>query len=222
VDLAEVDGLEKVQHLGPSSVGVDTLFRSNGKIPEPFLRWCGVPDELITYLPSLLGSLQPIQFYSCFISHSSKDHEFANRLHSRLRDEKLRVWFAPEDIKGGRTILEQIEQAIRVYDKLLLVLSETSMASTWVEHEIRRAIDREKEDKRRLLFPIRICPWKLVKEWKCFDSDLGQDLAKTVREYHIPDFSEWKTHDAFEAATSRLLDDLKAADATGPEKPHTS
>src|SRR5437764_6089173 len=30
-----------------------------------------------------------------------------------------------------------------------------------------------------------------------------------VREYFIPDFSLWKDHDAFEAAFSRLLRDLK-------------
>ena len=37
-----------------------------------------------------------------------------------------------------------------------------------------------------------------------------KDLAKVVREYHIPDFSDWKDHDAFESAFGRLLADLKA------------
>ncbi|MGA2705779.1 MAG: toll/interleukin-1 receptor domain-containing protein [Isosphaeraceae bacterium] len=210
LNLAQVIGLENVRHLGPSSIGADTLLQSEDKIPEEFLRGCGVPDGFITYLPSLLGSLQPIQFYSCFISHSSKDADFASRLHSRLRDEKLRVWFAPEDMKGGRTSREQIERAIHLHYKLLLVLSKASMGSPWVEHEIRYALEKEREEKRRVLFPIRICAWKLVKEWKCFDSDTGRDLARVVREYHIPDFSKWKDHDCFEAAFARLLADLKA------------
>ena len=44
VDLSEVKGLESVGHQGPSTIGVDTLVRSEGEIPEAFLRGCGVPD----------------------------------------------------------------------------------------------------------------------------------------------------------------------------------
>ena len=49
-----------------------------------------------------------------------------------------------------------------------------------------------------------------VKAWRCLDADTGKDLAKEVREYFIPDFSNWKEHDAFEKAFDRLLRDLKA------------
>jgi len=48
-----------------------------------------------------------------------------------------------------------------------------------------------------------------LKDWKCFDSDIGKDLAVELREYFIPDFSNWKDHDAFEAAFARLQKDLK-------------
>ena len=41
----------------------------------------------------------------------------------------LWCWFAPHDIQGGRKIHEQIDEAIRVYDKLLLILSDASMNS---------------------------------------------------------------------------------------------
>src|ERR1044071_2441223 len=105
-DLSEVKGLETVKHLGPSSIGIDTLYKSGGKIPEVFLRGCGVPDDFIAFIPSHFGVQQAIQFYSCFISYSTRDEEFARRLYSRMRDEKLRVWFAPEDIKGGEKLYE--------------------------------------------------------------------------------------------------------------------
>jgi hypothetical protein len=91
VDLSEVKGLESVRHQGPSTVDVDTLVRSRGLIPQAFLRGCGVPDRLITSLPPLLGEMEPIQFYSCFISYSHQDEDFAERLHSRMRDKGLRV-----------------------------------------------------------------------------------------------------------------------------------
>jgi hypothetical protein len=48
---------------------------------------------------------------------------------------------------------------------------------------------------------------------ECLDSESGVDLAETVREYHIPDFSNWKEHDAFEAAFAKLADDLASSEA---------
>ena len=204
-----------MRHFGPSSVGIDTLFGSGGKIPAEFLRGCGIPDELITYLPSLLGSLQPIQFYSCFISYSTKDEDFAKRLHSRMRDEGLRVWYSPEDIKSGQKLHEQIDQAIRVYEKLLLVLSPNNMNSEWVRTEIRKARKIEIKEGQRKLFPIRLVDFEVIRDWECFDADSGKDLGVEIREYFIPDFTNWKDHDAFEKGFDRLLNDLKAVQTKG-------
>jgi uncharacterized protein YjbI with pentapeptide repeats len=212
-DLSEVKGLETVKHIAPSSIGVDTLYNSAGKIPEAFLRGCGIPDDFIAFIPSHFGLQQAIQFYSCFISYSTRDEEFARRLYSRMRDEKLRVWFAPEDIKGGQKIYEQIERAIQLHDRLLLVLSESSMQSEWVITEIQRARETEIKEGRRKLFPITIVEFEKVKAWSRFDADIGKDLAKEVREYFIPDFSNWKDQDAFEKAFARLIHDLRAEEA---------
>ncbi|MEQ1854396.1 MAG: toll/interleukin-1 receptor domain-containing protein [Chthoniobacteraceae bacterium] len=209
-DLSEVQGLDAVEHLGPSSIGIDTIYKSKGKIPESFLRGCGVPESFITQMMSLVGAEDGIQFYSCFISYSSKDEDFAKRLHERMRAAKLRVWFAPEDMKGGDFTLTQIERAIEVQDRLLLVLSDASITSQWVEREIERARKVEHKEKRRKLFPIRLTDIQTLKEWRCVDPDSGEDLAKEVRKYHIPDFSNWKDHDAFEGAFARLREDLKA------------
>lgn len=165
---------------------------------------------MINYLPSLLN--EPFQFYSCFISHSSIDDAFCRRLHERLQDAGLRVWFAPHDIQGGRKLHEQIDQAIQVYDKLLLVLSEHSMQSPWAEFEIRRARRREVTEQRRLLFPVRLVDYEVIQAWECFDADTAKDLATEIREYHIPDFTAWKDHVAFEATVARLLRDLKATE----------
>jgi len=206
-DLSSVIGLRRVFHAGPSSIGIDTLFRSDGKIPEEFLRDAGVPDDFVTFFPSLTG--QAIQFYSCFISYSHQDEEFSRRLHSRMRSENLRVWYAPEDMKGGRKLDEEIFRAIQIHDKLLLVLSENSIKSEWVATEIRRAKRVEREENRRKLFPIRLIDFETIKTWECFDVDSGKDLAIEVREYYIPNFSNWKDHDIFESEFAKLLRDLK-------------
>jgi uncharacterized protein YjbI with pentapeptide repeats len=211
VDLRDVKGLDTANHVFPSEVGVNTIFKSEGQIPESFLLGCGLPESFITHIPALIGSLRAIQFYSCFISYSSKDEEFVKRLHSRMRQADLRVWFAPEDIKGGKKLREQIDRAIQLHDRLLLVLSENSMKSEWVTTEIRRARKTEIKEGRRKLFPIRLVDYDSIREWECFDADYGKDLAVEVREYYIPDFSSWKNHDEFERSFARLLADLKAS-----------
>jgi hypothetical protein len=198
----------------PSEISVSTLFRSRGKIPEAFLRGCGVPDPVIVNLPALIGAMEPIQFSSCFISYSTKDEAFAQRLHARMVQEKLRVWYSPEDIRAGRKLPEPIDQALRVYDKLLLVLSPNSMNSEWVKTEIRKARKIEIKEGPRKLFPIRLVDFEVIRDWECFDADSGQDLGVEIRDYFIPDFTNWKDHDAFEASFARLLRDLKAEDST--------
>ena len=130
-----------------------------------------------------------------------------------MGDEHLLVWGAFEDIQGGKKLYEQIERAIELYDRLLLILSESSMQSQWVISEIQRARETEIRENRRKLFPITIVDFEKVKAWERFDPDSGRDLAKDVREYFIPDFSNWKDHDAFEKAFDRLLRDLKAEES---------
>jgi hypothetical protein len=188
VDLSRVKGLDTVQHFGPSTIGVDTLYRSGpGNIPVEFLLGAGILQDFIDYLPpSLRGS--PIQFYSCFISYSSKDDEFARRLHADLQAANVRVWFAPEDLKIGDRTRRVIHDTIRLYDKLLVVLTENSEESDWVEEEVETALQKEHRDKSTVLFPIRLddAVMTTTKSW-----------PETIRDRNIGDFRDWKNHDSY-------------------------
>ena len=124
INLSEVKSLQTIRHDNPSSIGIDTIYNSRGNIPEKFLRGCGVPESFIVQIPALVAATQPIQFYSCFISYSSQDKEFAERLYADLQSQGVRCWFAPEDLKIGEKFRVRIDESIRLYDKLLLVLSE--------------------------------------------------------------------------------------------------
>jgi hypothetical protein len=57
VDLSETQGLEEVYQHEPSSIGIDTVYRSHGRIPESFLRGAGVPESMIEYIRLLAGQL---------------------------------------------------------------------------------------------------------------------------------------------------------------------
>src|SRR5713101_3759079 len=202
VDLSAVTGLDTIDHYGPSTIGIDTIYRSHGDIPEVFLKGAGVDDTFITYIRSLLGKAN--EYYSCFISYSSKDNSFARRLYNDLQNHNVRCWFAPEDLKWGERIRTGIDEAIRFHDKLLLILSKHSVTSGWVEREVKTALTREKKEKRTVLFPVRV-------DRAVFDSPF--DWAIEIRhERNIGDFTRWKNHDDYQKAFTRLLRDLMTGD----------
>jgi hypothetical protein len=200
-NLTAVRGLESCNHRGPSILDHRTLIRS-GPLPLAFLRGCGLPDALIDYLPSLLN--EPVQFYSCFISYASKDQIFAERLYADLQNKGVRCWFAPKDLPIGAKILVSIDESIRLYDKLLLVLSKSSVKSQWVEGEVATALARERQQGSTVLFPVRIDNTVMTLEtgWPA--------LIRNTR--NIGDFRRWKTHDVYQQAFAQLLRDLKAAE----------
>jgi hypothetical protein len=230
-DLTRAKGLSCCRHFAPSPIDPSTVHKS-AKLPEDFLLACGLspldilkaeitlPGLAPIHVADIAGKMRklierPMGYASCFISHSSKDKAFADQLYDDLRRRGVACWFAPHDIRGGKKIHEQIDEAIRDSDRLLLILSEHSLNSDWVKTEIATARQQEIREKRQMLFPVSLVPYDRIKEWKAFDADTGKDSAREVREYFIPDFSNWKDHDSYQQAFQRLLRDLKADTKTG-------
>ena len=211
VDLSCVKGLETIRHTGRSIIGIETIYRSQGRIPEVFLRRAGVPDNFIEYMGSL--TRKTLEYYSCFISYSTKDQAFAERLYADLQANGVRSWFAPHHVQSGKKLHEQIDAAIRLHERLLLILSPDSIDSEWVKTEIATAREREVKEKKRVLFPVRVgISFEQLKDWDYFDSDAGKSSAREIREYYIPDFSQWKSHDSYQEEFAKLLRDLKKSD----------
>jgi hypothetical protein len=160
-------------------------------------------------------------FSSCFISHSSKDEDFAQKLAGRLRSEGVPVWYAPEDILPGEKIYDQVKKAIASFDRLLVVLSSASMNSEWVMTELANALARERREKRRVLFPVSLVPIEVIRGWECVDADSGIDIARELRAYHIPDFSNWSDPEAFERQVAKVVQALKADTTPESKKRNT-
>ncbi len=200
VDLSMVRGLDTIIHEGPSIIGIDTIYLSKGKVSEVFLHGCGVPDTFIEFSRSLVG--KPIEFYSCFISHSGKDKQFCERLYADLQANGVRVWYFPEDAKWGEPVWGEIDRRIKIYDKLVVVCSENSLQSGPVLREIERALRREDEEGKNILFPITIdnC---LFEKWE--HPRKADVLAKVVG-----DFRGWdRSAEKYDAAFKKLLKALK-------------
>jgi uncharacterized protein YjbI with pentapeptide repeats len=196
VDLTGTIGLETCQHKGPSVIDHRTLQLSN-PLPVRFLRGVGLPDELISYLPGLFN--RAIQHYSCFISYSTQDQEFADRLYADLQNKGVRCWFAPHDLRIGKKILDAVDAAIRLRDRVLLILSENSISSDWVEDEVTAGFEEERKRGEEVLFPIRLDDAVM---------ETGEAWAAKLRARLIGDFRQWKDHDAYQQSFQRILRDL--------------
>lgn len=152
-------------------------------------------------------------FSSCFISYSSRDKDFAQKLATGLRTKGVPIWYAHEDILPGDKIYDQAKKAIASFDRLLVVLSSDSMKSNWVQTELASALAREHREGRRVIFPVSVVPIDVIRAWECVDPDAGIDIAREIRSYHIPDFSNWANAQEFERQLAKVVKALQGSAA---------
>jgi hypothetical protein len=117
-----------------------------------------------------------------------------------LLTERLR--FAPHDLPIGAKTLDAIDEAIRLRDKLLVILSKASIDSDWVEDEVNKAYAEERERKQTVLFPIRIDDAVMT---------TPEPWARKLRDQrNIGDFLQWEKPLEYQKSLKRLLRHLKA------------
>lgn len=219
LDMGKVQGLDNVKHYGPSTIGTDTLILSRGRISALFMRGCGLSDWEIEqanlYNPDLsneeinrilyrlydLRAHRALQISPLFISYSHGDVEFVDKIGEFLAQKGIRYWRDIHDMKAGR-IEKQIDQAISQDRTVLLVLSENSLKSDWVEHEVRKAREIGRNAGRDTL-----CPVALDDSWK--KSPWPARVMEQIMEFHILDFAEWKDHKKFDSMFRKLIDGLE-------------
>jgi len=198
-NLSGAQGLETCRYAGPCTVDYRTLFEYD-PLPDYFLRGCGLPDNLIEYIPSLRG--RAIHFNSCFISYSTKDETFVKRLYGDLQDKGVRCWFAPHDLPVGAKSWDAIDKEIRLTNKVLLILSQGAIDSDWVEDEVSKAFAEERDRGTTVLLPIRIDDAVMT---------TTEPWARKLRDQrNIGDFLRWNDPSEYQKRLENLVRALKA------------
>ena len=208
LDLSGCMGLPDTVHGRASYIGVDTLAKTaqglegdatgQGQV-ETFFRCTGISEAYIDFFRAQIG--QPIEFYSCFISYSHADKPFARRLYDSFQGRGIRCWLDEKEVRLGDPILEVVNQAIRVEDKLVLLCSRDSLASKWVHKELMAAFDREEREDRYMLIPL-----KLDETLDTWDGEYAPD----VRRRAWGDFTGWEKDNAkFESEFEKVVQALR-------------
>lgn len=196
-DFSGARNLDLGHYIFPIYVDPQTLSLSP-ELPLKFLQGAGLSDEFISFYRSLGAA---IRFYTAFISYSSSQQEFADRLYADLQRENIRCWLATEHLRIGDRFRQTIDDAIRIHDKLLLIFSADAVQSEWVEDEVNAALDRERRRGEEVLFPITVdgAIWDTDRAW-----------ARAIRDKrHIGDFRGWGDDPSYSKAFVRLLRDLR-------------
>ncbi len=141
-DLSSCLGLDMVKHVGPSSVGVDSListFRGAGNKLTPemesFFLGAGVPQIMIQALPEIVDE---IKHYSCFVAYGAPDRAFAEKLLNTLRSSGISSWLYPMEYiqTPGEPTLREMERVLRGVDKVIVLCSARSLGRSDVSREI--------------------------------------------------------------------------------------
>ena len=81
-----------------------------------------------------------------FISHSSRDRDFVERIVAVFRRHGIACWYAPSGILGGQQWQDEIGRALRRCNWFLLVLSQNALNSKWVKRELQYALRDDRYD----------------------------------------------------------------------------
>jgi len=217
VNLISSKGLETCTYRGPCTADNYT-FKRSGPLPYRFLVGLGFRDWEIEqsklFQPGLsnaeindiiyriydLRAHQAVQINPLFISYNHEDGAFVDAVEEKLLEKGVRFWRDIHNMKAGR-IDKQVDRAVQLNDIILLVLSEHSVKSPWVEYEVQKAIDiRRKTGKDTL------CPVALDDKWN--DAHWPGPIVQQVKNYNILDFSQWQDEEVFSRQFSKLIDGL--------------
>ena len=131
-----------------------------------------------------------INMSTIFLSHTSIDKPFVEKLAKDLNNLGINVWYDKYQIKVGESILWKIDEGIKESEYLGIVISQEAMRSEWVKTEIAAAWQKQVDQKGNFVLPIyyRECEIPLFLQgikYADFRNDYKQGLEDLVNVFGI-------------------------------------
>lgn len=120
-------------------IGLPNRNQPHGKLDDPedhiehLTEYALVQSELMDRM--FVARLSEGEGRGVFISHSSKDKQFATWLSVDLANRGHKPWLDEWNIRAGESIPTKIGEGIEQCDFIIVVLSEHAVSSHWVERE---------------------------------------------------------------------------------------
>ena len=202
VDLTQLVGIDQLEHVGPSTLGLDTARLSHDRLSESFLQGCGVSESVVQQWESLFG--HPCEEIPCFIRFAPDDSSFAKNVFKVGQQKGLRCWLdeMPKDAAKRRN--HNSPTTYETNERVLFCVSKASLESWWGHDEIERIQNREKRAKEdtgrdeRLFFPLNLDGFMFSGDW---NHPQEKQLAKLTI-----DFVGWRRNkEKFEQEMTGLI-----------------
>lgn len=186
-----------------SIIDLETIIKSRSQL-KTLISKIGIPmkseDHVLDIFDSSISQLYPV-----FLSHSSIDKPFASKVYNELSNQGCQIWYDEYQINPGDVIHKKIYHGIENFDKLLLICSENSLNSWWVNDEIEKILAKERQLTKKygkqynLLIPIKIDDY--VHSW-------DSHYKTIIEQRSIGDFKNWNSKDQFEKSIAHLMKGL--------------
>ena len=111
-----------------------------------------------------------------FLSHSAKDRHLSETIAQVLRDHGVPVWHSGTNIVGAKQWHDEIGNALRRCDWLVVILSPHSVKSEWVKRELVYALNDARYNMH--IVPLSLKPCKHL------------ELSWTLGEFQFVDFTK--------------------------------
>ena len=124
-DLRMAIGLETMNHTAPSTISLDTLARSGGRIPPQFLLGAGVAEPLVAAQDVMKAERRT--FPTTLLVAAMSDGELAERLRDGLLSAQIPAWVLYADDEDALNSGEASLDHTFYYDRLALVCTDSAL-----------------------------------------------------------------------------------------------
>jgi transcriptional regulator with XRE-family HTH domain len=165
-----------------------------------------ISEALNVTLPELVDISISLNYCSVFISYGGPDELIARKFYKFLKSKNIKCFFFPETATPGVRLHRTMSQGIHLYDRVLLLCSESSLKRQGVLNEIEQVLIKEAaEGGNELIIPLTLDDY-IFNRWKPSKADIARQLRARV----VADFSHAKTNQRkFAKEMQKILQSLR-------------